>query len=38
MVVIDPIWAENGELLGYAKVTRDFSERREAERKLEETR
>jgi PAS domain S-box-containing protein len=38
MVVIDPIWGEDGELLGYAKVTRDFSERREAERKLEEAR
>ncbi len=38
IVVIDPIWSENGELVGYAKVTRDFTERREAERKLEEAR
>jgi PAS domain S-box-containing protein len=30
-VVIDPILAPTGELLGYAKVTRDLSERRQAE-------
>jgi PAS domain S-box-containing protein len=29
-VVIDPIWSPQGNLMGYAKVTRDLSERREA--------
>jgi PAS domain S-box-containing protein len=29
-VVIDPIWSPRGDLMGYAKVTRDLSERREA--------
>ena len=33
-VVIDAIRNENGELIGYAKVTRDISERREAEQAL----
>jgi len=32
--VIDPIRSENGELLGFAKITRDISERRDAERAL----
>src|SRR4051812_11605577 len=36
-VVIDPIWDEAGELIGFAKVTRDITERREAQRKLEES-
>ncbi|MBV9252256.1 MAG: PAS domain S-box protein [Acetobacteraceae bacterium] len=35
-VVIDPIWAENGTLLGYAKVTRDVTDGREAQRALDE--
>ncbi len=34
-VVIDPIY-EDGELIGYAKITRDISERREAQLKLEQ--
>lgn len=34
-VVIDPIW-QGGELLGYAKITRDVTERFDAQRKLEE--
>ncbi|TMN25827.1 ATP-binding protein [Pseudoxanthomonas sp. X-1] len=34
-VVIDPIWAE-GELIGYAKVTRDITERFESQRRLED--
>lgn len=34
-VVIDPIWSE-GELIGYAKVTRDITERFESQRMLEE--
>lgn len=34
-VVIDPI-RENGELIGFAKITRDISERREAQLKLEQ--
>jgi PAS domain S-box-containing protein len=33
-VVIDPIRGEDGALLGYAKVTRDLSERKEAEQAL----
>ena len=36
-VVIDPIW-EDGELLGYAKITRDITERYEAEQRLEQAR
>ena len=36
-VVIDPI-VENGELLGYAKITRDLTERRKAELELESSR
>src|ERR1700710_69694 len=34
-VVIDPIRDEAGELLGFAKITRDLTERREAQLKLE---
>ncbi|WP_407175127.1 ATP-binding protein [Bradyrhizobium sp. STM 3562] len=34
-VVIDPIY-EDGELIGYAKITRDVTERREAQLKLEQ--
>jgi len=33
-VVIDPIYAPGGEVLGYAKVTRDLTERRLAEQEL----
>jgi PAS domain S-box-containing protein len=36
-VVIDPIW-QDGQLIGYAKVTRDVTERYETERRLLETR
>jgi PAS domain S-box-containing protein len=37
-VVIDPIWSESdGTLLGFAKVTRDITERHEADRRLQET-
>ena len=36
LVVIDAIRDDNGELLGFAKVTRDITERVEAARKLEE--
>ncbi|MBX9400595.1 PAS domain S-box protein [Lysobacter sp. BMK333-48F3] len=36
-VVIDAI-RENGELIGFAKVTRDITERKQAERELEEAR
>ena len=32
-VVIDPIRGTNGELLGYAKITRDLTERRVASRR-----
>src|SRR5256714_9158498 len=34
-VVIDPIW-ENGRLAGFAKITRDITERRDAQLKLEQ--
>ena len=37
-VVMDAIYDEDGRLAGFAKVTRDISERREAERVIEETR
>lgn len=37
-VVIDAIHDDQGVLIGFAKVTRDMTERREAERKLDETR
>jgi PAS domain S-box-containing protein len=33
-VVVDPIRAEDGTLLGFAKITRDVTERREAQRAL----
>jgi PAS domain S-box-containing protein len=33
-VVIDPVRSPDGELIGYAKITRDLSERKAAERKL----
>jgi PAS domain S-box-containing protein len=36
-VVIDPIRNEEGELIGFAKVTRDVTERAEAQRILKET-
>jgi PAS domain S-box-containing protein len=34
-VIIDPIW-EDGSLIGFAKITRDITERREAQLKLEQ--
>ena len=34
-VIIDPIRSDDGELIGYAKVTRDITERRDAQKKLE---
>ena len=34
LVVIDPIHASDGELIGYAKVTRDLTERRQAQEAL----
>ncbi|GLK69859.1 hybrid sensor histidine kinase/response regulator [Hansschlegelia plantiphila] len=37
-VVVDPIRDESGELIGYAKVTRDLTERREAQLALEQAR
>jgi PAS domain S-box-containing protein len=37
-VLIDPIYNEDGEHVGFAKVTRDATERKKAESELEETR
>lgn len=37
-VVIDTIRNQQGELLGFAKITRDLTERREAQQRLEEAR
>jgi PAS domain S-box-containing protein len=37
-VVIDPILAEDGKLLGFAKITRDITERHEAQATLDEAR
>jgi PAS domain S-box-containing protein len=37
-VVIDPIVDQSGELIGYAKITRDVTERRQAQEELEATR
>jgi PAS domain S-box-containing protein len=37
-VIIDAIRDEDGELLGYAKITRDITERKETQEKLEKTR
>lgn len=37
-VVIDPIRTADGQLLGFAKITRDLTERREAQRALDEAR
>ena len=37
-VVIDPIRDEQGNLIGFAKITRDITERREAQQALEATR
>lgn len=37
-IIIDPIRSPAGKILGFAKVTRDLTERQEAQRALEETR
>jgi PAS domain S-box-containing protein len=37
-VIIDAIHDDSGELIGYAKITRDITERRETQRELEKTR
>jgi PAS domain S-box-containing protein len=37
-VVIDPIYADGGQLMGFAKITRDNTERRNANETLERTR
>jgi len=36
-VIIDPIRAQNGELIGYAKITRDLTERKASEEALRQT-
>ena len=33
-VVIDPIWGPEGQLVGFAKITRDVTDKKEAEREL----
>src|SRR6476469_10821929 len=37
-VGIDPIWRPSGELIGFAKITRDLSERKATKQKLEKAR
>ena len=37
-VVIDPIYASDGSVRGFAKITRDITERRDTQKKLEEAR
>jgi PAS domain S-box-containing protein len=37
-VIIDPIWTTDGELAGFAKITRDITERKQAQEALERTR
>ena len=37
-VIIDPIWTTDGELAGFAKITRDITERKQAHEALERTR
>ena len=37
-VVIDPIRARSGEIIGFAKITRDLTERKEAQENLEKMR
>ncbi len=36
-VVIDPIWAKDGELIGFAKITRDLTERQAAAESLRQS-
>ena len=36
-VIIDPIWTPDGELAGFAKITRDITERKQAQEALERT-
>lgn len=36
-VIIDPIWNDDGELMGFAKVTRDLTERRATEEQLRQS-
>ena len=36
-VIIDPIWMPDGELAGFAKITRDITERKQAQEALERT-
>ena len=36
-VIIDPIWTPDGELAGFAKITRDITERKQAHEALERT-
>jgi C4-dicarboxylate-specific signal transduction histidine kinase len=37
-VVVDAIRGDDGEIIGFAKITRDITERREAQRALENAR
>lgn len=37
-VILDPIWSDEGELEGFAKITRDLTERMESQKALDEAR
>jgi len=37
-VIVDPIWSRTGGLIGFAKVTRDLTERKEAEAEIQRSR
>ncbi len=37
-VIIDPIWGDDGKIIGFAKVTRDITEKRHAQKALDDAR
>jgi PAS domain S-box-containing protein len=36
-VIVDPIFDDEGRLVGYSKITRDITERHEAQRAMQES-